>query len=456
MCIIFAYTIFHINLHILGRLMNTTKKTLLVVISCIFYLFLSVTSSFADETVNPEGTMDNPDQLLYESDTPSAEAAPTDMTDDTTMGSDLSESSGVNSEASVYYTVKKGDTLWDLSQRFNNSAWQWPGMWSDNKQLTNPHLIYPGQKLKLFFRSDMDRLRQLQAKAEEESMTSEGVDVAEPEESDKVVEPVEPVELSDTKASDSDKDSNIKLPFYHYSKIGSIGFMTPKPAVDHGYIFKVKGIERLVISKGDEIFIKETNDKSLIPGAKYFTYRVTGSAEVKKKIKMAKKLSVLGIGRKTYKTVVETQHYITGIVQITSIKSGYAEGKIIQSYRSIHLKDFVIPFVYRSPDVTLTAAVEGMTGAIISSEENEGTFGDGTVAFIDKGSKDGIQPGQMYNVFYPEKKDSAEFFGGQNLFVPVDFGTFIVLLTEESVSTVLVTSAYQGISSGDLWHYPQE
>ena len=394
--------------------MNTKTKAYLLVIFSTLTLILCFSHSFAQ---------------------------PSDATDSSTISS---ENPSVGSEVGVYYTVKKGDTLWDLSKRFSNSSWRWPGMWNDNKQLTNPHQIYPGQKLKLFFRNDMDRIKLLQAG---------GVDSLK-DETGKTVEAVEPLKLSGAEDTGDDKNTGLNLPYYHYSKIGSIGFMTDKPAVSHGYIFKVKGHDHLMINKGDEVFIKETNDKSLIPGAKYYCYNVLNPSAVKKKIKEGKKLGKLG--RSTKKTNVGNQHYITGIIQITGLKSGYAQGTVIQSYRSIALNDNLIPYTMRSPDITLTASVEGLSGAIITSEEDESLFADDKVAFIDKGSKDGVAPGQMYNVFYPEEKDSSELIGGKKLFVPVDFASFIVLHVEESASTVLITSAYQGISAGDEWHYPQK
>jgi LysM domain len=48
------------------------------------------------------------------------------------------------------YTVKRGDTLWDISSLFLTSPWRWPELWGMNRsEIANPHLIYPGQTLRL-------------------------------------------------------------------------------------------------------------------------------------------------------------------------------------------------------------------------------------------------------------------------------------------------------------------
>ncbi len=45
------------------------------------------------------------------------------------------------------HVVVTGDTLWDISDAYLGTPWVWPSVWIDNRDIENPHLIVPGDRI---------------------------------------------------------------------------------------------------------------------------------------------------------------------------------------------------------------------------------------------------------------------------------------------------------------------
>ena len=56
------------------------------------------------------------------------------------------------------YVVQSGDTLWDIANRYLREPWRWPDIWHLNPEIGNPHLIYPGDVLRMTFENGQPRL----------------------------------------------------------------------------------------------------------------------------------------------------------------------------------------------------------------------------------------------------------------------------------------------------------
>ena len=173
----------------------------------------------------------------------------------------------VEYETGFYYTVQKGDTLWDLSQKFSDTPWQWPELWQENNQISNPHRIYPGERIRLY------RRRGAHGYGDGEG--------------------------DDQKKSAEDSLRMTKMIDFHYAAIERVGFIRKDPVASQGAIFKVEGRMEM-ISSGDLVYIRPAEKSTLNPGDKFTIYRTL------KPIKDRNTNNYIGI-----------QHYLLGAVEIT-------------------------------------------------------------------------------------------------------------------------------------------
>lgn len=65
------------------------------------------------------------------------------------LAADAGSAGAVREGAPETYVVREGDTLWDISNVFLDEPWRWPDIWRVNPEIENPHLIYPGDIIRL-------------------------------------------------------------------------------------------------------------------------------------------------------------------------------------------------------------------------------------------------------------------------------------------------------------------
>ena len=297
-------------------------------------------------------------------------------------------------ETGFYYTVQPGDTLWDLSQKFSDTPWQWPEMWQENQTIANPHRIYPGDVIRLYRRKGMYSYA--------------------PEDLDKI--------------------------YYHYSAIERVGFIRKEPVVARGTLYKVR-VKRELISDGDIVYLAPTDGQQLAPGQRYTTFRTLSP------LRDAGDGSYIGV-----------QHVLTGVVEILQQEAEYSVARVIKAYRPIHINDSVMPFYRRLPRLELQPSPPGIEGHFIKSEENKTIFGETDIAFINKGKADGLKPGQLFSIYYRDEHTLVDKQSNskKQLFTPVDFGQLLVLHTEETTATVYITDSDKEFNAGTLIRTPLE
>lgn len=328
-------------------------------------------------------------------------------------------------ESGYYYTIQKGDTLWGLSQKFFNSPFLWPDLWEANNDLPihNPHLIYPGQKIRLYKKLE-ERV------VMEQDMTLP--DIPKVLDYDFIpadIPPAAPPRLS-TLERPGVKDDTI----IDYSQIDRVGFVRNPPIKPHGKIIETDG-ENAILSTGNIVYLQQIGREPIILGRQYTIYR---TFDMLKDHRTGEDLGV--------------QHYFLGVVEIIKREPLFYIGKITRSFHAIHLNDLIMPFERRSPTIKKTKGKEGLMGYIIASEEEHSNLlGQHSVAFINRGAVNGIIPGQVYDIFYQKDAEINPVTGERIRLTPVVFGQFVVLLTEEKTSTVLITFSTQVIYPGSTF-----
>lgn len=309
------------------------------------------------------------------------------------------------------YIVKKGDTLWGLSDRFMKDPYYWPDLWARNPEnIVNPHFIYPGQRLRLY----PDRIE------------------------------VETVKKAAPLQPPADKTAEI-------APTAAAPPVLPEVAVE----------ERSFTVSGGEGFVA---------GAEFRPVGLVIAGQHNRQILAADDVVYTDIGRlqngrvgdlfTAYKKHAAISHPLTnqilgfrvvplGVVQLTEMAEKSSKAIITESFLEIEPGAALLPYESKRKEVTLTAPLRDLTGYIVETKTGIQAIAAGDIAYIDLGERQGVLPGNMLYVVRDAKVDIS-YFASSDYDLPVDvIGAVVVVETAANTSTVLVIKSIDTIYKGD-------
>lgn len=304
------------------------------------------------------------------------------------------------------YVIKQGDTLWGLSERFIKDPKYWPNMWSKNSQVTNPHFIYPGQKLRIF----PDRLELV---AKEQPAV-----IAVPKSSapaTSVAEALREVAAEKT-----------------YTLYGTEGFLAEKDFKPYGYVVGGQH-DRIITGVDDIVYTDIGTDLNADGGDKYSIYR--------KDVAVKHPINSEEMGFKMIPL---------GVLQLTDVERKSSRAIITKSSREISPGAFLLPYKEnRRREISLKNNGSDLKGYIIESFSGISIISTGDIVYIDLGSSQGAEVGNMLYIVRDVTIDQRYVEGRIDKLPQELLGALVILETGKTTATALVVKSIDTIYKGD-------
>lgn len=320
---------------------------------------------------------------------------------------------GKASSPGTQHTVEKGDTLWDLSQKFLGSPWYWPKVWSYNPEIANPHWIYPGNEVRFYGQG-------------EEVPTQ--VEVGEPQS-------VDEGELYDDKVLVT---GQIGFRPKNSQAVALPGFVTTNEIEHSGKIIG-SFAESALLTYPDRIYV-EFEKKSPKLGETYVVYRSEGE--------VTHPITLRSIG---YLTEVLAE---VKVIRVDGDKT--ATVQIVKQYDEVRRTDFIGPS--NEPVVRAVAPRPNERAVkdarlVADVRRYPSMFGEHQIAIMDKGSDDGVKMGNTFTFWRRHDPVSQEALL-QPTFIDEhlpteDIGECIVFDVKAKASICLISRSIRDLSRGD-------
>jgi LysM repeat protein len=310
-------------------------------------------------------------------------------------------------EEPVTYVIKKGDTLWGLSERFLKDPHYWPDLWVRNQQVTNPHIILPGQKLKIY----PDR-----------------IEVAKPP----VEKPVQAEAAKETKAAAEPKkivEEIVQEKTFLVS--GGEGLLLEKDIKPAGFIISTH-LNRQIVGEDDIVYTDIGKVNGARAGERFSIFKKEGA-----------------VSHPVTNVILGHRVVPLGTLQLSEMEETVSKAIITKSFMEIGAGAYLLPYRDRRREVPLQAADRELAGSIVETQTGNSAISAGDVIFLDLGRAQGLKTGNMLYVVRdvaPDKK----FLDSPLAKLPVELlGAVVVVDLGEDTATALVVKSIDTIYRGD-------
>jgi LysM repeat protein len=220
------------------------------------------------------------------------------------------------------YTIKQGDTLWDISAQFLKDPFLWPKLWHRNPYITNPHLIYPGKPIRLTpFEEAKEPLREVTEERPKEMVKEPEIRKAEVSPSPAVME--EKPKAVEVRQAET-KPVDVKPVGWPDTR--SAGFFSDVDSQGIGLVLESREGKNLM-SEGDIVYLSFKTAEPVLVGNKYTVVRPTDP--------LVHPVTGKRMGRR---------YNITGNLQVIDQNGQFFAAKIIESFREIQKGDLIQPY----------------------------------------------------------------------------------------------------------------
>lgn len=321
------------------------------------------------------------------------------------------------------YIVKSGDTLWDIAGMFLKSPSAWPKIWADNRNIKNPNLIYPGDKLLLCKYKGNTPLVGKDMGDGCKGVIARYTNSAQPNE----------IRLKPQVRIQSYDDAIPVIPLKSIQVWLDRAVILPSEALkDIPYVVGSED-NHLMAGVGQKIYVRGNGIQT---GQYYGIYQPTSPYILKDN------------NGKDYNAGNELTQTAKAVA--TQVSNDIATLEIVQSYnQEVRLNNLVLPEKESRLPNTFVPTTQNITGgSIIRVLGSIGAATKNSVVTVNLGELDGLKSGQIFNISQPGKKikDSKS---DQTITLPSEkAGSLLIFKTFDHLSYAYVLESYIPIKVG--------